>query len=284
MEGGKEGIEGERRDGGRKEGWRGEGYHAPDWLLKHKIRRRVCGEGARRGPGTAEGQRWVLGRLQTPPAAILWQYLPWCQGWAAGPEQSPARPSPARRGGEGRGAGGGLHATVRNVLPRPPRLPIDRDKHANESLCMSLAYRQIAGGGAAVCALQRALMQHPNSHCGSLPPAAPAAPRAPRRGQWVPITPSHPPARRATTEAAPPGTRLVQLARGCRAQGKAGINKAKPGEAALLGLFLCFHPFSCSFTLCREGSRWGAPQPPPLAASLPPPPLIEWVGCSGERE
>lgn len=200
----------------------------------------------------------MLGRLPAPLAAILWQYLPWCQGWAVGPEQSPL-PDPPRPGGAVRGAGGGgLHATVGNVLPRPPRLPIDRDKHANESLCMSLAYRQIVGGGAAVCALQRALMQHPNSHCGSLPPAAPAAPRAPRRGQWDPITPLHPPAGRANTGAVPPGTRLVQPARGCWAQGYAGINKAKPREAAVFGALSVFSPFSCSFTLRREGSGRGA--------------------------
>lgn len=199
-------MEGERRDGGKKkEGWRGEGYCAPDWLLKHKIRRWVCEVGARRGRGLLGGRGGCSGGCGSPPAAILWQYLPWCQGWAVGPEQSPARPSPARRGGEGRGAGGGLHATVGNVLPRPPRLPIDRDKHANEFLCMSLAYRQIAGGGAAVCALQRALMQHPNSHCGSLPPAAPAAPRAPRRGQWDPNTPSHPPGPPSHPQGCPTG-------------------------------------------------------------------------------
>lgn len=221
--------------------------------------------GAQRGRRLLGGRGGCSGGCGSPPAAILWQYLPWCQGWAVGPEQSPARPSPARRGGEGRGAGGGLHATVGNVLPRPPRLPIDRDKHANEFLCMSLAYRQIAGGGAAVCALQRALMQHPNSHCGSLPPAAPAAPRAPHRGQRDPNTPSHPLARRAIPGAVPPGTRLVQPARGYRAQAYTRINKAKPREAALLGLFLCFHIFLCSFTLCREGS--GGPS---AAASCSP--------------
>lgn len=41
MEDGKGGMKGERRDEGRKEGRRGEGYRAPDWLLKHKIRRWV---------------------------------------------------------------------------------------------------------------------------------------------------------------------------------------------------------------------------------------------------
>lgn len=259
-------MERERKDG------RGKGIAPPIGCLSTKS----GGGFAGRGRGGAEdcwgaevGAREAAG---PPPAAILRQYLPWCQGWAVGPEQSPARPSPARRGGEGRGAGGGLHATVGNVLPRPPRLPIDRDKHANESLCMSLAYRQIAGGGAAVCALQRALMQHPNSHCGSLLPAAPAAPRAPRRGRWDPITPSHPPARRATTGAALPATRLVQPARGYRAQGYAGINKAKPLWKRLFWGYFCVSTFFSVLSPCAGKEAGGGPSatascsPAPAAA------------------
>lgn len=225
--------------------------------------------GGAEGPGAAGGQRWVLRRLRFPPGSHFVAVPALVPGPGVGPEQSPARASRARRGAEGRGAGGGLHATVGNVLPRPPRLPIDRDKHANEFLCMSLAYRQIAGGGAAVCALQRALMQHPNSHCGALPPAAPAAPRAPRRGHRDPHRPLAPPG--------PPGHRWgcpgwSSLPGAAGHRDNAGINKAKPGEAALLGLFLCFHLFFCVLSPCAGREAGGGPSatasrsPAPAAA------------------
>lgn len=261
----KGGMEGERR---RDVG--GKGTAPPIGCLSTKSGGGFAGRG-RGGAGDCWGAEVGAQEAAVPPRQ------PFCGSTCLGARagrwgRSRALPDPPRPGGAVRGAGrgGGLHATVGNVLPRPPRLPIDRDKHANEFLCMSLAYRQIAGGGAAVCALQRALMQHPNSHCGSLPPAAPAAPRAPRRGQWDPITPSHPPARPATAGAAPPGTRLVQPARGCRAQGYAGINKAKPREkATLFGLFLCFHLFSVFFHLVQGRKRAGGPS---AAASCSPAP------------
>lgn len=184
-----------------------------------------------------------------------------------------ALPSPARRGGEGRGAGGGLDATVGNVLPRPPRLPIDRDKHANESLCMSLAYRQIGGGGAACVRTaacfnatpkQPLLVSPASSTCGS--------PGPPPRAVGPPATPPAPP-----RPAEPPPGRPRQVpgssspARGCRAQGHGGINKAKPRAGLLWGYFCGFSPISVFFHLVRgKGAGGGAltVQPPPLAAPL----------------
>lgn len=248
----KGGMEGERREGG------GKGTAPPIGCFSTKSGGGFAGWG-RGGAGDCWGAEVGARETAGPPRQ------PFCGSTCLGARagrwgRSRALPDPPRPGGAVRGAGGGgLHAMVGNVLPRPPRLPIDRDKHANESLCMSLAYRQIVGGGAAVCALQRALMQHPNSHCGSLPPAAPAAPRAPRRGQCDPITPWHPPARRASTGAVPPGTRLVQPAQGCKGQGYAGINKAKPQEAALFGALSVFSPFFVFFHLVQGRKRAGSP-------------------------
>lgn len=141
-----------------------------------------------------------------------------------------------------------------------------------------------------MCALQRALMQHPNSHCWCLPPAAPAAPRAPRRGRW---DPHHPPPPVPSGPAEPPPGRPRQVpgssrpARGRRAQGHAGINKAKPRAALLWGYFCGFSPISVFFHLVQgKGAGGGGPYRSAAASCspAPPPPLIAWGGWSGERE
>lgn len=90
---------------------------------------------------------------------------------------------------------------------------------------MSLAYRQIEGGGAACVRTaacfnatpkQPLLMSPASSTCGSPgPPPRAVGPSSP---------PLHPPARGAATGAAPPGTRLVQPGPGLKGA-ETGRNK-----------------------------------------------------------
>lgn len=257
---------------GEKEGG-GKGAAPPIGCLSTKSGAGFEGRGRGWAGGCWGAEVGVIGRFAgSPPGShfvAVPAVVPGLGGGAGG------TPCPPRPGGAVRGAGGrvGLHATVGNVLPRPPRLPIDRDKHANESLCMSLAYRQIGGGGAACVRTaacfnatpkQPLLVSPASGTCGS--------PAPPPRAAGPPSPPPAPPRPAETPAGLPrqvPGS--SSPARGCRARGHAGINKAKPRAALFWGYF-CVFTYFCVLSPCAgEGSGRGGcliVQPPPLAAPL----------------
>lgn len=85
------------KEGGREGG--GKGAAPPIGCLSTKsgagLERR--GRGWAGGCWGAEVGARAARRAPPPPAAILWQCLPSCQGWAVGPEVRPALPGPAGR-------------------------------------------------------------------------------------------------------------------------------------------------------------------------------------------